>query len=166
MKFSPEISYGFHEVLFTIKFLNTLEYSTNNGKQEQDKSSITFAQFCNSWTHSLKPIFKTQQTCKHFYMFFLNFNQYFLCYINKYFHIQYLPFAVFWPRFYIMVLGIAFFDITSTFSKFFFDFYFPFLFGLFPPLYSFFSPFKFFFILLWSHFGFLPNFSCISKLLF
>ena len=33
----------------------------------------------------------------------------------------------FWPRFYIVVLGIAFFQVASTFSIFFLDFYFPFI---------------------------------------
>ena len=39
----------------------------------------------------------------------------------------------FWPRFYIVVLGMTFFYVTSTFSIFFLDFYFLFLFGLLFP---------------------------------
>ena len=57
----------------------------------------------------------------------------------------------FWPRFYIVVLGIAFFlfanfsySIWTFIYLFYLDFYFPFLFPFFFP----------FFILLPSHFGF------------
>ena len=77
---------------------------------------------------------------------------------------------LFWPRFYIVVLGIAFFFLTlhslftifiwTFISPFFLEFYFPFLFGL---LFQFFFNFlSFFFNSLFirsrSHFGFLPFF--------
>ena len=89
-------------------------------------------------------------------------------------------FFYFWPRFHILVLGINFFYVTSTFSIFFLDFYSPFLFGLLFPfsISTFFISFPFFlstrfqfsfnffflfffnssFIQSRSHFGFLPNF--------
>ena len=55
---------------------------------------------------------------------------------------NYLSFF-FWPRFYIVVLRIVFFYVTSTFHIF-LDFYFPFLFGLLFPFFSIFStPFQF-----------------------
>ena len=54
--------------------------------------------------------------------------------------IFYLRFLYFWPRFYIVVLGMTFFSRhiyffhgTSTFSIFFLNFYFLFLFGLLFP---------------------------------
>ena len=58
----------------------------------------------------------------------------------------------FWPRFYIMVLGIAFFpfiyftySIWTFISLFYLDFCFPFLFGLLFPFSIWTSPFQFFF---------------------
>ena len=43
----------------------------------------------------------------------------------------------FWPRFHIVVLGMTFFFFFShfTFSNFYLDFYFPFIFGLLAPFY-------------------------------
>ena len=47
----------------------------------------------------------------------------------------------FWPRFYIVVLGIAFFSVCKLFI-FYLDFYIPFLFGLLLPFFiSLFFPF-------------------------
>ena len=93
--------------------------------------------------------------------------------------------GLFWPRFYIGVLGIAFFiyvfpfiyfpySIWTFISLFYLDFYFPFLLALFSILFHFFLflfqfffiPFPvlfnfvsiLFFIRLRSLFGFLPNF--------
>ena len=88
-------------------------------------------------------------------------------------------FSIFWPRFYIGVLGMTFFFhyvhllfpifIWTFISLFSLDFYFPFFFGLLFSLFSldFYFPFLFgllFPFFLWtfiqsrSHFGFLPNF--------
>jgi len=58
------------------------------------------------------------------------------------------PFPNFWPRFYIVVLGMTFcfrFFNQFTFSNLYLDFYFPFLFGLLFPffLWTFIFPFLF-----------------------
>ena len=44
------------------------------------------------------------------------------------FHNDY--FNYFWPRFYIVVLGMTFFSLQFTFSNFYLDYFSPFLFGL------------------------------------
>ena len=92
---------------------------------------------------------------------------------------SFCTFDDFWPRFYITVLGMTFFSISSnllfpmfiwTFIFFFYlDFYFPFLWELFNFFFSFFFIFYFnsssnsFFIQSWSHFGFLPIFFSLTS---
>ena len=59
-----------------------------------------------------------------------------------------VSFQDFWPQFYIVVLGMTFFQVTSTFSIFFLDFDFPFLFGILFP----FSIWTFFPFSIWTCF--------------
>ena len=56
----------------------------------------------------------------------------------------------FWPRFYIVVLGMTFFSLQFTFSNFYLDFYFPFFLGLLFSLFSLDFYFPFFWGLLFS----------------
>ena len=77
-----------------------------------------------------------------------------------------VPITDFWPRFYIVVLGMTFFSLQFTFSNFYLDFYFPFLFGhLFPfSIWTFiyFLDFYFFFRLLFLFWTFISLFAQIT----
>ena len=70
-----------------------------------------------------------------------------------------VPITDFWPRFYIVVLGMTFFSLQFTFSNFYLDFYFPFFLGLLFSLFSLDFYFPFFWGLLFSLWTFISLFS-------